>query len=90
MGLTVEMVTGMSVGVCDAGKSDEADAWVTAWHSTDAVFSRGLPWRWNGSLLLFLRRICGRWMFLVAGLLLLAGTVVTLVVEVPINKQVVV
>lgn len=53
-----------------------------------------LLWWWNGALLLvfaaYLRVGEGRWMFLGAGLLLLAGIVVTLVVEVPINMQVVV
>ncbi len=73
----------------------EADAWVTARHSTDAVFSRVLPPWWNGSLLLlffaaYLHAGTGRWMFVGSGLLLLAGIVVTLVIEVPINQQVVV
>lgn len=44
----------------------DGDAWVTARHSTDAMFRRVLPWWWNGSLpLLFfaahLRAGTGRW-----------------------------
>lgn len=43
-----------------------------------------------GALLFFAAYLLaanGRWMFLAAGLLLLAGIVVTLVVEVPTNKR---
>ncbi len=93
----VGSIAGLLVGTAIEQKTLEvleADAWVQARHSTDAVFSRVLPWWWNASLLLlffaaYLRAGNARWMFLVAGSLLLAGIVITLVVEVPINKQVV-
>lgn len=71
----------------------DAAGWVTARHSIDAVFSRLLPWVWNSTLLLLFasaylmhggNRIC----FVIAGVLLLMGIVVTLVFEVPINKQI--
>ena len=66
-------------------------AWLTARHSTDAVFSRLLPWVWNTTLLLllfagYLNRGEARWLFLAAAVLLLAGIVVTLAIEVPMNK----
>ncbi len=68
-------------------------AWLTARHSTDAVFSRLLPWVWNTTLLLllfaaYLNRGEARWLFAAAALLLLLGIAVTLVVEVPMNKQI--
>ena len=93
----VGLIAGLLVGTAIEQKTLEvldADAWITARHSTDAVFSRVLPWWWNGSLLLlffaaYLHYGMGRWMFVGSGLLLLAGIVVTLVIEVPINKQVV-
>ena len=67
--------------------------WITARHGTDALFGRVLPWFWNTTLLLLffagtLHRGQARWMFVSAGLLLLLGIVVTLVIEVPINKQI--
>lgn len=67
--------------------------WLTARHSTDAVFSRLLPWLWNGTLLLlfaaaYLNRDGARWLFFSGGLLLLLGIVVTLAIEVPMNKQI--
>lgn len=95
--LLVGLMAGLLVGTAIEQKTLEvldADAWITARHSTDAVFSRVLPWWWNGSLVLlfwaaYLRMGVGRWLFLAAGLLLLAGIVVTLAIEVPMNKQVV-
>ena len=68
-------------------------AWITARHSTDAVFSKLLPWLWNATLLLlftaaYLNRGNARWLFLGGALLLLLGIVVTLVIEVPMNKQI--
>ncbi len=92
----VGLIAGLLVGTAIEQKTLEVldgPAWITARHSTDAVFSRVLPWWWNSTLLLlffaaYLNRGGARWMFLVGGLLLLAGIVVTLVVEVPINKQV--
>ena len=67
--------------------------WITARHGTDALFGRVLPWAWNTTLLLlffagYLQRGQARWMFVSAGMLLLLGIVVTLVIEVPINKQI--
>ena len=95
--LLVGLIAGLLVGTAIEQKTLEvldADAWLTARHSTDAVFSRVLPWWWNGSLLLlffaaYLHAGTGRWLFLASGLLLLAGIVVTLAIEVPINQQVV-
>ncbi len=73
--LLVGFVAGLLVGTAMEQKTLEVlegDAWVTARHSTDAVFSRVLPWWWNGSLpLLFfaahLRAGTGRWMFVGSG-----------------------
>ena len=69
----VELMAGLLVGTAIEQKTLEvlaAGPWITARHGPDAVFSRVLPWWWNG-------------------LLLLAGIVVTVAVEVPMNKQVV-
>ncbi len=71
----------------------DAKGWVTARHSIDAVFSRLLPWVWNITLLLlfasaYLTQGVNRALFVVSGLLLLIGIVVTLVFDVPINKQI--
>jgi uncharacterized membrane protein len=71
----------------------DAQGWVTARQSIDAVFSKLLPWIWNITLLLlfasaYLTHGINRALFMVSGLLLLAGIVVTLVFEVPINKQI--
>lgn len=71
----------------------DAAGWVTARHSIDAVFSRLLPWVWNSTLLLlfasaYLTHDRGRALFVSAGVLLLVGIAVTLVFEVPINKQI--
>ncbi len=71
----------------------DAQGWVTARHSIDAVFSKLLPWVWNTTLVLlfasaYLTHGSDRLWFLASGLLLLGGIVVTLVFEVPINKQI--
>ena len=68
-------------------------SWLIARHSTDAVFSRLLPWVWNATLLLllfagYLNRGEVRWLFVAAALLLLLGIVVTLAFEVPMNKMI--
>ena len=92
----VGLIAGLLVGTAIEQKTllvlDPAP-WTIARHSTDAVFSRVLPWWWNTTLVLlffaaYLNRGVPRWMFLTAGLLLLAGIVVTLAIEVPMNKQV--
>ena len=95
--LLVGLIAGLLLGTAMEQKTLEVldgAAWITARHSTDAVFSLVLPWWWNGSLLLlfwaaYLRVGVGRWLFVAAGVLLLAGIVVTVAVEVPMNKQVV-
>ena len=66
--------------------------WVVARKSTDAFFGRLLPWVWNTTLLSlcaagFLNHHVARWCFLLAALMLLLGIVVTLVIEVPMNRQ---
>ena len=71
----------------------DASGWITARHSIDVVFSRLLPWVWNSSLLLlfasaYLVHGRGRALFVFAGALLLIGIIITLVFEVPINKQI--
>ena len=71
----------------------DASGWVIARHSIDAVFSKLLPWVWNSTLLLlfasaYLMHGSGRALFVIAGVLLLVGIVVTLIFEVPINKQI--
>ena len=71
----------------------DAAAWTSARQSIDAVFSRLLPWWWNTTLLLlfgaaYLNQGRARWLFLCAGVLLLFGVVITVAIEVPINKQV--
>ena len=71
----------------------DASSWTVARHSIDAVFGRVLPYLWNATLLLLFAAAClnrggSRWMFAAAALLLLLGIVVTLIVEVPINKQI--
>ena len=93
----VGLIAGLLVGTAIEQKTllvlDPAP-WTIARHSTDAVFSRVLPWWWNSTLVMlflaaYLNRGGARWMFLVGGLLLLAGIVVTVAIEVPMNKQVV-
>ena len=71
----------------------DAQGWVTARHSIDAVFSKLLPWVWNITLILlfasaYLMHGINRALFVVSGLLILVGIVVTLIFEVPINKQI--
>ncbi len=93
----VGLIAGLLVGTAIEQKTLlvlNPAAWTIARHSTDAVFSRLLPWWWNSTLILlfvaaYLNRGAARWMFLASGLLLLAGIVVTVAIEVPINKQVV-
>ena len=70
-----------------------AKPWVLARQSIDAVFSRLMPWLWNTTLLLlaaaaYLTHDRARWLFAAAAAILLAGIVVTLVIEVPLNKQI--
>ena len=92
----VGLIAGLLVGTAIEQKTLnvlDGPAWITARHSTDAVFSRVLPWWWNSTLVMlflaaYLNRGGARWMFLVGGLLLLAGIVVTVAIEVPMNKQV--
>ncbi len=73
-------------------KALDASGWVVARQSIDAVFSRMMPWLWNTTLILFFvaayyNRGASRWLFNAAGAMLLLGIVLTLVFEVPINKQ---
>ena len=94
--LLVGLIGGLLVGTAidhNRLKVLDAVAWTSARHSIDAVFSKILPWWWNSTLLLlffaaYLHQGSARWLFLSAGVLLIAGIVVTLVVEVPINKQI--
>lgn len=94
--ILVGLIAGLLVGTAIEQKTLEVldgPAWIKARHSTDAVFRRVLPWWWNSTLLMlflaaYLNRGGARGMFLVGGLLLLAGIVVTLAIEVPMNKQV--
>jgi uncharacterized membrane protein len=71
----------------------DAAGWVIARHSIDAVFGKLLPWVWNSTLLLlfasaYVTHGSGRAPFVIAGVLLLLGIAVTLIFEVPINKQI--
>ena len=71
----------------------DAAAWTMARQSIDGVFSKLLPWWWNLTLLLlflaaYLNRGRARWLFLSGGILLLFGIVITVAIEVPINKQI--
>jgi uncharacterized membrane protein len=71
----------------------DAAGWVIARHSIDAVFGKLLPWVWNSTLLLlfasaYVTHGSGRALFVIAGVLLLLGIAVTLIFEVPINKQI--
>jgi uncharacterized membrane protein len=71
----------------------DAVGWVIARHSIDAVFGKLLPWVWNSTLLLlfasaYVTHGSGRALFVIAGVLLLLGIAVTLIFEVPINKQI--
>ena len=74
-------------------KALDASGWVVARQSIDAVFSRMMPWLWNTTLiLLFVAAYynvgAARWLMNAAGGMLLLGIVLTLVFEVPINKQI--
>ncbi len=71
----------------------DAANWTLARQSIDSVFSRVLPWVWNSTLILlflagFLNRGLPRWLSLGAGVLLFIGIVMTVSIEVPINKQI--
>jgi uncharacterized membrane protein len=71
----------------------DAAGWVIARHIIDAVFGKLLPWVWNSTLLLlfasaYVTHGSGRAPFVIAGVLLLLGIAVTLIFEVPINKQI--
>ncbi len=70
-----------------------AKPWVLARQSIDAVFSRVMPWLWNTTLLLlaaaaYLSHDRARWLFGAGAVILVVGIVVTLVIEVPLNKQI--
>lgn len=70
-----------------------AESWLASRHSIDALFSRAMPWFWNTTLLLLLaaaalNRGTPPWLFGTAALLLLIGIVLTVRIEVPINKAV--
>ena len=74
-------------------KALDASGWVVARQSIDAVFSRLMPWLWNTTLVLlfvaaYYNRGAARWLMNAAGAMLLLGIVLTLVFEVPINKQI--
>ena len=94
--LLVGLIAGLLLGTAmEQGTLRVLDgpAWVTARHGTDALFGRVLPWFWNTTLVLLfvagrLNRGVSRWMFVTAGMLLLVGIVVTVGIEVPMNKQI--
>ncbi|MGI4854924.1 MAG: anthrone oxygenase family protein [Janthinobacterium lividum] len=90
------LVAGLLFGtVVDHAKLRVLDgpSWVVARQSIDSVFSVIMPWLWNTTLVLlvaaaYLHHGRTRGLFTAAALILLAGIVVTLIVEVPINKQI--
>ena len=94
--LLVGLIAGLLVGTAidhHRLRVLDATAWTSARQSIDAIFSRLLPWWWNITLLLlffaaFLNQGRARWLFLSAGMVLLFGVVITVVIEVPINKQI--
>ncbi len=94
--LLVGLIAGLLLGTAmEQGTLRVLDGagWVTARHGTDALFGRVLPWFWNTTLVLlfvagYLQRGQARWMFVAAGVLLLVGIAVTIVFELPMNKQI--
>ena len=94
--LLAGLVAGLLVGTAidhQQLKVLDAPAWVPARQSIDSVFSRLMPWAWNTTLVLlfasaYFDRGQARGLFVAAGVVLLLGIVFTLVVEVPINKQI--
>ena len=91
-GLVAGLLLGTAVDHQQLSVLDAAN-WTLARQSIDSVFSRVLPWVWNGTLILllvagFLNRGASRWLFLGAGVLLFLGIVMTVSIEVPINKQI--
>ena len=94
--LAAGLVAGLLLGTAmEQGQLTVLDAanWTLARQSIDSVFSRVLPWVWNTTLILlfvaaYLNARRSRWLFLLASLLLLAGIVMTVTIEVPINKQI--
>ncbi len=94
--LLVGLLAGLLVGTSiDHHRLRVLDAapWTLARQSIDAVFSKLLPWWWNSALLLlffaaYLNLGASRWLFLSGGVLLLFGIVITIAIEVPINKQI--
>jgi uncharacterized membrane protein len=70
-----------------------ASAWVTEHQVMDALFSRVMPPFWNASVLVlfiaaFLSGRSARWLFLTAAVLLALSLVVTVAVEVPMNRMI--
>lgn len=70
-----------------------SSAWVTEHQVMDALFRRVMPPVWNGSVLMLigaavLSRGSSRWYFSVAAMLLIVSLVVTVRVEVPMNRRI--
>jgi uncharacterized membrane protein len=92
----VGLIAGLLVGTAmeqHTLRNLSGPAWVAARHSIDALFSRVMPWVWNATLMILLVAAGvnagrARWLFLAAGLILLVAIVVTVAVEVPMNKEV--
>ena len=68
-------------------------AWTLARQSIDSVFGKVLPWWWNATLILllwagYLNQGRARALFLAGGGMLLFGIVITIAMELPINKAI--
>ena len=68
-------------------------AWTTEHQTMDALFSRVMPIFWNGTIIVllvatFLNRGSARWLFGAAAALFLISLLVTVRVEVPMNRQI--
>ena len=94
--LFVGLVAGLLVGTAmEQGRLSllPAGEWLQSRQIIDALFGRAMPWFWNVTFLLLIaaamvNRGAPRWLFASAAVLLLVGMVLTIRIELPINKGV--
>ena len=98
--VTAVLLTGLLAGLMLGTAMDQyaahllsASAWITGHQITDAFFRRVLPTFFNLTLLTliaatFAARGSGRWLFGLATVLLILSLLLTLRVEVPMNRQI--
>jgi uncharacterized membrane protein len=94
--LMVGLIAGLMLGTGIEQRSLRAldmFAWVTEHQVMDAVFRRVMPPFWNGTAIILviaaiLSRGSSRWFFAVAAALLILSLIVTVRIEVPMNRAI--